>query len=133
MEIKLKKEEEVKLIYRDCPMCGESFNSDERKKTNHHIIPKVLKPLTNNTMTICLECHGKLNKLTGQFEINSVAQERKAEDYDTFMTNFAELRKKFSSNEIHRGEFGEGLWSNLTSFLGVLNDKINEKEKVNHD
>lgn len=133
MEIKLKKEEEVKLIYSHCPMCGESFNSDKRKKTMHHIIPKVLKPFTNNVMNLCLECHEKLNKLTGQFELNSITPGMKADTYDMFMINFEELRKKFHSNEIHRGEFGEGLWSNLTSFLGVLDERINQKEKVNND
>lgn len=117
MEIKLQKDETIKLKYSECPMCHKSFNTGKRKKTEHHIIPLLLNPLTKITMDLCEECHGKLNKLTGQKEINSVEFNKCSTSFKKFKNTYEELQKDFYAQKIHKGQFGEGLWSNLVSFL----------------
>lgn len=128
MEIKLTKEEKVNLLYGECPMCHKGFNIKKRKKTSHHVIPLVLKPLTIVRMNICLQCHERLNKLTGQLELNSIKDKINASDYESFMYNYSELREDFKTKKTNRGEFGEGLWTNLTSYLGTLDERISNIE-----
>lgn len=115
MEIKLNKEEKVNLKYSECPMCHKSFNAGKRTKTSHHILPLLLKPLTDVKIDLCLECHEKLNKLTGHKEIASTMN--LSNSFKEFKSNYEHLREEFFSKRINRGQFGEGLWNNLVSFL----------------
>jgi len=124
MEINLQKNESIKLKYSECPMCHKSFNTKSRKKTEHHIIPLLLKPLTDVTIDLCEECHQKLNKLTGHREITEIKDRKLSSSYKEFRDNYESLRADFYDKKINRGQFGEGLWSNLISFL-----ESKEKEK----
>ncbi len=117
MEIKLQKEESITLKYSECPMCHKSFNKKERLKTEHHVIPLLLKPLTDIKMNLCEKCHKKLNKLTGNREVNEVKFNKHSTSFGQFLETYEDLRKEYFDKKISRGQFGEGLWSNLVSFL----------------
>lgn len=118
MEIRLQKTESIKLKYSECPMCHKNFNTKSRKKTEHHVIPLLLKPLTDITLDLCEECHKKLNKLTGNREVIEARDGVSSSSYEEFIDNYKSLRGEFFDKKINRGQFGEGLWSNLISFLG---------------
>lgn len=129
MEIRLNKEEECKIIYNDCPSCHKAFNSRSRKRTEHHVIPKFLKPETEIVVTICKECHEKLNKhynndvILDTFTRDKRGLKSKPESYDEFLTNYKKLRSDYHAKKLDRGKFGEGLWTNLVNFLESLSIK----------
>lgn len=117
MEIKLKKEEGIKLLYLACPRCHRPFNKKKRKKTAHHAIPKFLNPRTEITISLCELCHKELNETYKGYEIMAHKHKKKSGSFEEFKENYLLLRERFHKKEIHRGQFGEGLWSNLVSFL----------------
>lgn len=113
MRVILDNKENIELLYTGCPLCQKSFNSKRRKKTQHHILPKMLKPKIKIVVNLCEECHEKLNKKT----IMEVKKQKFSPTFGEFKKNYNELRKNYYDKKINRGEFGEGLWSNLMSFL----------------
>ena len=123
MELKLNKTEGINLNYSECPCCHKSFNSKKRKKTLHHCIPNFLKPKTEITMNLCLECHEELNRTYITREIQNKKHRKKSSNFEEFKNTFEQLRKDFYNKKINRSQFGEGLWSNLVSYLEVESEK----------
>jgi protein-arginine kinase activator protein McsA len=117
MDIKLKKEEDVSLDYNECPRCHRTFNLGTRKKTKHHAIPEFMKPLSKVLMNLCLECHTELNSYYRIQEIQNKKYRKTSENFGQFIETYEKLRKDFYDKKINRGQFGEGLWSNLVSYL----------------
>lgn len=121
MEIKLSKGENVILMYLECPRCHRPFNAKKRKKTNHHAIPLFLKPLTVIKVTLCLACHEELNQCYKAQEIISKKFVFNSKTFEEFNDTYHALRGQFFAKEIDRSQFGEGLWSNLVSYLESQN------------
>lgn len=119
MELKLKKEEGIILDYDECPRCHRTFNSKKRKKTQHHALPKFLKPKTEIKINLCLECHNELNS-NYSFKSETMMDLKygvKTESFGEFIEKYKELSKNYHNKKLNRGQFGEGLWVNLTSYL----------------
>ncbi len=127
MKIGLKKDENVLLDYSECPKCHRPFNKKKRKKTTHHVIPIFLKPKTEIEVTLCEGCHKELNNCYRGQEIAAQTQgiRFKSENFDQFKETYNKLRGQFYDKKINRGQFGEGLWSNLMSYLESI-DKTNK-------
>ena len=64
-----------------------------------------------------MECHNHLNNCYRGQEIASLKIRRTSTNFTQFKKIYEELRGKFYDKKINRSEFGEGLWSNLMSFL----------------
>ena len=137
MELKLQNGEKCRINYQDCPCCGNTFNSKARKKTWHHAVPKFLNPETEIEVSICKECHERLNsnyvtqqntnktKLVGKF---------KPESFEAFLNNYKMLRNDFQKKtkdkpKTQNGKFGEGLWLNLVNYLEYLDNKLDALQK----
>ena len=120
MKIDLKKEEGITLNYRDCPRCHRPFNAKKRKKTEHHVLPKFLKPLTDILMTICLECHNDLN--SHYLNPNNLKNVNRTESttFDEFTQNYGLLVHDFEKKKISRHAFDQASWANLISYLGSI-------------
>ncbi len=123
MELKLKKEENVKLMYNDCPRCHNPFNSTTRKKTDNHAIPKFLKPKTEITHTLCLKCHKELNGYYITSKLQLISSKKSSSTFEEFEKTYEQLKEDYHNKKIHRGQFGEGLWTNLVSYLGSIKKK----------
>ena len=52
----------TKLDAHHCFCCGGAFDNAEKKKTQHHAIPKNLKPKRNVLLPICDKCHKEINQ-----------------------------------------------------------------------
>ncbi len=52
----------IKAVH--CYMCGDLFGARSKKETEHHSIPKYLKPKRNVLIPICESCHQKINHNT---------------------------------------------------------------------
>ena len=122
MEIKLTKEDKAIIVYSECPRCHLSYNTKARKKTQHHAIPLFLKPKTEVTVSLCKTCHEELNSYYKPSQINSIKYGLSPKDFEEFKANYTRLREEFHAKKIGRGEFGEGLWSNLVNYLEVKNE-----------
>jgi len=125
MKIILNKEENILLDYSECPKCHKPFNSGERKKTKHHIIPLFLKPKTELIINLCESCHKELtNCYRGQEIIARTQKMRfKSKNFAQFKKTHEKLRGDFYDKKINRGQFGEGLWSNLVSYLESIKNE----------
>ena len=131
MEITVPKDEPIKIIYKEiCPCCNKMYNTKNRKKEFHHVIPLFMKPKLEIQITICKKCHEELNlfyddgmirKKTGGVELEN------NQDFTKFLLEYRVLRKKFKDKEINNGEFGEGLWKNLVNHLHYIHDINQEK------
>jgi hypothetical protein len=55
------KDKTIEIKDDTCWRCGNKFNKTNRRKTNHHSIPKTFKPKRNVLIPICEECHKELN------------------------------------------------------------------------
>ena len=117
MEIKITTNDKMHLIYDKCPRCNENFNSKKRKKTSNHAIPKFLNPVTEITHSLCLECHQELNSYYKLQKIASEKNKIESKTFEEFEENYNNLRDDFHEKKINRGQFGEGLWGNLMSYL----------------
>jgi len=117
MKISLNKQDTVLLDYSECPGCHKPFNMTKRKKTEHHIIPIFLKPKTLVKINLCRECHDELNRCYRGQEIAAQKTRITSKDFVEFKENYTKLRGEFFDKKINRGQFGEGLWSNLVSYL----------------
>ena len=119
MKIVLNKEDSILLDYSECPRCHREFNAKSRKKTTHHVIPTFLKPLTEIKITLCKECHEELNNCYRAQEIMAKTQNVrfKSKNFIQFKETYEKLRGDYYDKKINRGQFGEGLWSNLVSYL----------------
>ena len=119
MKIVLNKEDSILLDYSECPRCHRAFNAKSRKKTAHHVIPIFLKPKTEIKIILCEECHKELNNCyRGQEIVGQTQKIRfKSENFVQFKETYTKLRGDFYDKKINRGQFGEGLWSNLMSYL----------------
>lgn len=106
----------IKVYGRKCFFCGEDFKGRIKELTEHHSIPRTLKPKYNMTIPVCKYCHQKINDLY-------IRQQKKSEsnnnvkDFDKFKDNYEKLRNLFKSGKLDRGNFGEGLWKNLMNYL----------------
>lgn len=116
MELNLKKEEDIYLNYSECPCCHEPFNTRSKRKTIHHAIPKFMNSKSEITMILCLDCHTRLNSFYNS-QINHLNDQVTSSNWEEFKTNYTQLRQNFHNKKINRGQFGEGLWSNLISYL----------------
>ena len=94
-----------------CPMCG----IEDIKKEKHHIIPKFLNPNMNITISICKPCHLRLNSVYNKHP--NLTSKNTSKDFIEFRTNYDTLRNDFNNRKLTRGQFGEGLWNNLITFL----------------
>ncbi len=129
MEIKLTKGEKINIDYNECPACSKPYNSTKRKKTSNHAIPKFLNPKTEITHSLCLSCHQELNSY---YKLQKIASEKNAVEsktYEEFKTNYSDLRDLFHEKKINRGEFGEGLWTNIVSFLEEIDKRVEKIEE----
>ncbi len=127
MDIVLSEGDDLRIIYKDvCPRCKKTYNSKRRKKTDHHVIPKFLKPQTEITVTLCEECHEELNSYYNHDEIRKVTGGKKPEcpDFAVFLKSFRKLRIDFKNKKTDRGEFGEGLWANLVNHLEFIDERF---------
>lgn len=52
-----------------CMVCGCEFNGD-KQRTTHHVLPKQLKPKENITVSVCKECHYKINLIDDASKIS---------------------------------------------------------------
>ena len=107
--------------FKKCPRCDLTFQAPKRKKTKHHCIPQFMNPTVNVTMDLCLQCHAELNTYYKLTKIQPL-KNRKAKNFEEFKEIYEDLRERFNANKINRGEFGEGLWTNLVNFLEVLSN-----------
>lgn len=121
MEIVLNKEDSVKLEYKECPRCHNPFNAKKRKKTSHHALPSFLEPKTSIEINLCLECHNELNSYYRQQAITGKKYRKVSSTFEEFFENYENLRKDYYDKKLNRGEFGEGLWSNLVTYLKASN------------
>jgi len=116
MRLTLNKKEKIVLDYSECPRCHNPYNAKSRKKTLHHAIPLFLKPKTMVEVALCKECHDELNK-----NYSHIGKAKKTiiknSTFKEFKETYENLRDKYHSKQLNRGEFGEGLWSNLMSYL----------------
>lgn len=128
MEIQLKINEPIKIIYDKCPRCHKAFNQKKHKKTENHAIPKFLKPETEITHSLCLSCHQELNDYYKIQDIQAKKYRVKSKDFQEFLDNYGRLKNDFYNKKIHRGQFGEGLWSNVTTLLESFNQRLEELE-----
>ncbi len=124
MEVKLDIDQEVLLTFKKCPMCHKDFNQLKNKKTKNHAIPQFLKPKTNIIHSLCLECHTELNSNYNQQKINYEQTKLEPKTFGEFKDNFDRLRQGFQDKKLNRGQFGEGLWSNLVSYLEALHLEV---------
>ena len=53
------KESELRVLGGICSICGETTNNI----TQHHTLPKHLKPKFNVVVPVCKKCHDNINKL----------------------------------------------------------------------
>lgn len=119
MKITLKKEENILLDFTECPRCHKPFSPTKRRKTAHHAIPMFLKPKTEIEINLCRECHEELNNCYRGQEIMGQTQNIrfKSKNFIEFKKVYTKLRGDYYDKKINRGQFGEGLWSNLVSYL----------------
>ena len=47
-----------------------------------------------------------------------------SETYNEFIKNYNKLRDEFNNKKLNRGQFGEGLWTNLLSYLKSIEEKL---------
>lgn len=119
MEIKVEVGQTIKIIFDKCPRCHSNWNSKKNKKTMNHTIPSFMNPLTDVLVTTCEACHAELN--THYTDITTKPLKTyKSKDFGIFMKTYNNLRIKFHAKKIERGEFGEGLWKNLTDYLAKI-------------
>jgi uncharacterized CHY-type Zn-finger protein len=53
----------IKIEASHCWKCGNMFTkSGKHRRTNHHAIPKYLKPKRNASLPVCDECHIEINQ-----------------------------------------------------------------------
>ena len=131
MEVKLDAGEKCKLNYATCPCCGGTFNMKDRKKTEHHAIPKFMKPITDVTVTLCKKCHELLNSnYTSQEKGNAIKTVGKSQpkSFEDFLDNYKLMKKDFLAKKIDRGKFGEGLWLNLVNYLEFADQNFVKKK-----
>ena len=124
----------VKIDLDKCPKCEVEFTSVN--KTNHHAIPKFLNPKMTILIPLCKDCHLELNNAYLHSQTKKDLQDlqtmEKIEnrgtslgaDFDSFNDKYLFLREQFHSRKIDRSKFGEGLWSNLMSYLETLEKRI---------
>lgn len=112
-----------------CPRCGLSYNRTDRKRTKHHAIPSFMNPIKNIIMDLCLKCHEELNESYNLFVIRN--RKHRSENFQEFHQKYEDLRESFTDKKITRGEFGEGLWTNLVSYLEEQDKRIRELMKEN--
>ncbi len=131
MEIKLNKDEGVLLAYSECPRCHKPFNTKKRKKTTHHVIPMFLQPKTEIEVNLCKICHEELNNCYRGQEIVAHTQNVrfKSENFTQFKGTVDSLRRDFYDKKINRGQFGEGLWSSLVSYLEIVDKTLKQLER----
>lgn len=129
MEIKLQKTEKLIIVYNECPRCHKPYNTKKRKKTAHHVLPKFLKPKTEITITICEECHNDLNDCYNKQGIRKADMKSDSETFEEFNDRYIQLREDFHNKKLDRGTFGEGLWSNIMSYLESLDKRVGVKKK----
>lgn len=126
MEIKLKKEEKIIIDYDGCPRCHSPFNKKKKKKTQNHAIPMFMKPKTEVIHNLCEECHNELNSFYKGSQIVAIKSQVISKDWEEFEQNYHLLRANYYDKKINRGQFGEGLWSNLISYLESIENKKNK-------
>ncbi len=126
MEICVPKDEPIKIIYKEiCPCCNHAYNSKERKKEFHHVVPKFMKPKLEIELTICKRCHEELNMFYDDNMIRKKTGGKEPDNdvnFDKFILQYRVLKKKFKDKEIERGDFGERLWKNLINHLQYIDD-----------
>lgn len=124
MKIALDTKENLEIDYTNgCPRCHGSYNKKKRKKTKHHVLPKFLDPKTEVTITICESCHNELNSFYKSTKIIAIKSQVTSTNWEEFEQNYHLLRGEYHEKKINRGQFGEGLWSNLMSYLGSKEEK----------
>lgn len=109
MELKLTKEENIKLIYNVCPRCHQTFNAKSRKKTMHHAIPSFLKPKTTVEVNLCESCHEELNGFYRGQEVADRKYQFKSGSFAEFEQTYLKLRRNFHDKKINRGAIRRGL------------------------
>jgi len=124
----VKCKEGVVINYEKCPRCGNEFDKGKHRKTKNHAIPQFLKPKTNIIHTLCLECHKELNSYYKIQEIQAKKYRVKSKDFEEFMNNYQNLREEFYDKKLNRGQFGEGLWSNIITLLDSFNERLKQLE-----
>ena len=110
---------------RDCLCCGVQYmpNNLKCKLTEHHVIPKCMEPKANFTIWLCETCHKRLSAL--YVKNPRLTTKQVPSSFEEFKSNYEELREKYHNKEIDRGQFGEGLWTNLVNYL-----ELKEKEET---
>ena len=73
-------------------------------------------------LTLCLECHNELNECYTK-DVSFKKVRFKSKNFEEFYKTYKDLRSKFYDKKINRSVFGEGLWSNLVSYLEVESEK----------
>ena len=131
MEVKLQKGEKCRINYQDCPSCGNTFNTTNRKKTFHHAVPLFLKPQTIIEVSICKECHEKLNSSYVHTTPSTltVVGKNQPKSFKEFLDNYKLLRDEFEDitkkkPKTENGKFGEGLWFNLVNYLEHIDEQL---------
>ncbi len=100
-----------------CPVCGR----EKIKKEKHHIIPKFLNPFMSITITICNECHKKINAT--YVRNPGLTSKNVSSNFKEFKENYDSLRSDFYNKGLTRSQFGESLWTNLVTLLEEMNTK----------
>ena len=115
----------IHFDYDKCIGCGESFDH-KLVKTKHHIYPGFLSPKIKATIPLCRECHKKLNESYIHVikKGEKISPENLTGDFKKFIDTYHKLKSQFQNNKIHRGEFGEGLWSNLVGYLSKIEERL---------
>jgi len=55
---------EVKITTSHCYNCDIVFGTGDEKKTDHHVIPKSMKPTRNIVIPVCAKCHKEIHQAT---------------------------------------------------------------------
>ena len=130
MDIKITTKDKINLNYDKCPNCNNHFNSTKRKKTSNHAIPQFLNPKTIITHSLCESCHKELNSYYKLQKIKCEKNKIESKTFEEFKINYEDLRDLFHEKKINRGQFGEGLWGNIVSYLEEADKRIKELEEV---
>lgn len=102
----------------ECSCCGVEFDS-KTKKTKHHVVPKFMNPVKEVLIPLCTKCHRKLNNEYVRSQVKKVKEQfnKLPKNFKSFKEDYLLLTERFNNKEIHRGQFGKGLWDGLMGYL----------------